>query len=569
MVSGREAHSEDIGKLADVLRTEGRWFGPEDRPLLGWLSTSSGAVTASGVLILPPIGYPYWSSHSTLRALAQRLAGAGHTVLRLDYDGTGDSAGDQSDGDRVAAWRSSAAAGAAELRTLGVRQLILLGVRLGATLALVDGAALGADAVVAWSPVVSGRRYAKEIRLLATPVPDDGAGDTAGSVVAAGTVFSAQTLDELSKLAVIGSDAAPVGRTLVLDAGSDGGLLDHLRGQGGVAEHQALAGGEQALEVPAEEATVPQAIVAAIESWIGPCPSSAGSVAPRSTRAALSWGGGRVTEEIVTLGPDRLVGILTEPGASAAGSSAAAGATVVMLNSGSESHVGPGRAWVEYARGLARLGHSCLRVDFRGWGESPDDGYAPGRPYDAHCIQDTARIIAELRARGHDRIVLLGLCAGAWIALRAALGDQPPAGVIALNPQLYWQPGDPVEALMSTTRSRRTAERERERLGGRYGLWTAADLLGARPWAGRWLDELREVGLPIAMLFAAGDDGLEFLDNRLRRRLRRVRRSAALRVVELPEVDHAMHRTWLRARVIQAIAEQLEQMPGRGSSQRR
>ena len=35
-------------------------------------------------------------------------------------------------------------------------------------------------------------------------------------------------------------------------------------------------------------------------------------------------------------------------------------ATVVFLNSGAESSTGPGRAWVEYARGLApRTGYRC------------------------------------------------------------------------------------------------------------------------------------------------------------------------------------------------------------------
>ena len=42
-------------------------------------------------------------------------------------------------------------------------------------------------------------------------------------------------------------------------------------------------------------------------------------------------------------------------------------------------------------------------------------------------------------------------------SLGRAGGDRSGAdvdGVIALNPPLYWAPGDPVEALMSTTRQR-------------------------------------------------------------------------------------------------------------------
>ena len=51
-------------------------------------------------------------------------------------------------------------------------------------------------------------------------------------------------------------------------------------------------------------------------------------------------------------------------------------------------------------------------------------------------------VLIAATAAGHERVVVFGLCASAWIALRAVL-DAPVAGVIALNPQLYWKPGDP------------------------------------------------------------------------------------------------------------------------------
>ena len=136
--------------LAAIETGVARWFGDPDRPLLGWLSTPRDGVSSAGVLVLPAVGYSYWSSQRTMRVLAERLAAAGHTVLRFDYEGTGDSGGDQWDDDRVASWRASAAAGAGELRALGCRRLVLVGARLGGTLALLDASALGADAVVAW-----------------------------------------------------------------------------------------------------------------------------------------------------------------------------------------------------------------------------------------------------------------------------------------------------------------------------------------------------------------------------------------------------------------------------------
>jgi pimeloyl-ACP methyl ester carboxylesterase len=537
--------------------TVGRWFGEPERASFGWLSAQNGVATSSAVLILPPIGYEYWSAYRTTRVLAERLARAGHTVLRLDYHGSGDAAGGQSEPGRVEAWRASAALAAQQLRALGCDHLVIVGVRFGATIALLDARAAGADAVVAWEPPRSGRRFAREVRMLATDVPGQ-----PGALAAAGVLYTAETLAALEPLDLAEIDAAPAPRVLILGQRDESGLVEQLRRFGSDATSRIVDDGANALEVPAEDATVPTGIVDAICEWVGHAaeletPAASPDTGPRlgSDHVRLTVDDGALLERVVTLGPERLVGVLTEPANGAPSST-----TVVFLSSGSEPHIGPGRAWVEYARALAMRGHRCLRVDFRGWGESPDAGTTPGRPYDSHCEDDTIAIVRAVRDQGYgERIVLVGLCAGAWVAVRAALREGL-GGVIALNPQLYWQPGDPVEALMSDTRVRRASERRREELGGRYGLWTALDLLGHRPWAGRWLDDLVASGTPTSMVFAAGDDGIEYLRNRLARRLDRAVASGVVAIVEVPEIDHSMHRVWLRGRMVETIAAQLAQL---------
>jgi pimeloyl-ACP methyl ester carboxylesterase len=539
--------------------TLGRWFGAPERASFGWLSTPHAVATSSAVLILPPIGYEYWSAYRTTRVLAERLARAGHTVLRLDYHGSGDAAGGQSEPGRVEAWRATVALAAWQLRALGCDHLVIVGVRFGATIALLDARAAEADAVVAWEPLHSGRRFAREVRMLATEVPDN-----PGALAAAGVLYTAETLAALERLDLAEIDTAPAPRVLVLGQRDESGLAEQLRRVGSDATSRIVDDGANALEVPAEDATVPTEIVAAICEWVG---NAAGLETPTgsldtgsgfgSDHVRLTVDDGALLERVVRLGPQRLVGVLTEPASGAPSTT-----TVVFLSSGSESHIGPGRAWVEYARALAMLGHRCLRVDFRGWGESPDAGTAPGRPYDSHCEGDAIAIVRALRDEGcGERIVLVGLCAGAWVALRAALRE-PLDGVIALNPQLYWQPGDPVEALMSDTRVRRAPKRRREELGRRYGLWTALDLLGHRPWAGRWLDDLVASGTPTSMVFAEGDDGIEYLRNRCARRLDRAVASGVVRIVEVPGIDHSMHRVWLRGRMIETIATQIAQLTG-------
>ena len=530
--------------------TIGRWLGPADRASFGWLSTPGAIATASAVLILPAVGYQYWSAHRTTRVLAERLAGGGHTVLRLDYHGCGDAAGSPRDPRRVEAWRESAALAAAELRALGCRRLTLVGVRLGATLALLDARSLGAEAVAAWEPVPSGRHFVREIRMLGSEVPGQ-----IGALAAAGVLYTAETLAELEQLEAAALVAAPAPRTLLVAGREETDMLASLRAAGCEDASATVADGASALEVPTEDATVPLAVVDAICTWLGRAPAVEPALSGTSLGRERMTLGDALREEVVSLGDERLVGVLTEPDVLRARA-----ATVVFLNSGSEPHVGPGRAWVEYARALARRGHRCLRVDFRGWGESPDGGHAPGRPYDAHCEEDAIAMVRALREGGiGDRVVLAGLCAGAWVALRVALRE-PLAGVIALNPQLYWRPGDPVEALMSDTRARRVPERRREARGARWGLWSALDLAGQRPWAARWLDRLVASATPASLVFAEGDDGVEYLQKRLGRRLRGAVGSGVVRVVEVPDIDHAMHRLWLRERMVEAIATELERM---------
>lgn len=549
--------------MTDLL-TRGHWFGPSARPLLGWL-TSANPRSSCGVLVLPPVGYEYWSAHRTLRTLAERLAEGGHLVLRIDYDGTGDSAGSQWDPSRVEGWRASAVAGADELRALGVQHLCVVGARLGGTFALLDGPALGAERVVAWAPILSGRRYARELRLLSVAVPDTHEPRGASSTLAfAGTVLTAETLAGLAALDLTRDPTPAAEEVLILDGdGAGAQLIARWTASGRRVGHQRVTGGESALAVPAEDATVPMEVIEAIASWIAATgPSAPRAVAPDATRprAQLTWEGTEIVEEVRRLTDRELVGVWSGPL-----EDRPSAPVTVFLNSGSEPHIGSGRAWVEYARALAATGYHAVRLDFSGWGESPDLGHAPGRPYDPHCVGEITAVVRALRAQGYEKVMLVGLCASAWAALRAAL-TEPIDAVVALNPQFYWRPGDPVEALMSETRVRRTPTRAREELGARWRLWPFLDVLGHRPWAGAWLDGLAAAPTQSLLLFAEGDDGLEFLHNRLDRRLRHVRAGGRITVREVPEIDHSMHRLWLRGRVTEALLEHLRSVEAAGAA---
>lgn len=521
---------------------------------MAWLTVPPSGVGSQGAVILPPLAYEYWTSHRTLRVLAERLAGQGCAVVRVDHDGTGDSAGEATDGGRVAAWRTSAGVGAGELRRLGITDLTVIGLRLGANLALADAGSVGACRVVAWAPIASMRRYCRELRMLATPdaLADDG-------IAVAGTVISAATLDDLGALDHPALTKPPAPDVLVIDRDdqpADDDLVDRLRALGSRVTGGQRPGMADFLDQPTEYATSPEPLVDEIAAWVIDGQATTRRARPAReaiSRATIPWRSGQVTEEILTLGPGHLAAVMTEPLEPPPDA-----VTFGWLNAGSEPHVGPGRAWVEYARTLALAGHRSVRLDFTGWGESPDGGRAPGRPYDSHTSDDLRDAVGALIGLGHTRIVPAGLCAGAWVALRVA-AELPIAGVVAINPQLYWQPGDPVEAdVVNESRVRRQPEIQRFREGWGRGEWDALDSLGVRHPASDWLRSLAQAGRPVLMLFAAGDDGLEFLDHRVGRAWGEARHGVVTSV-EIPDIDHPMHRHRHRPAVTDAIVSWCEE----------
>nr|WP_272491458.1 alpha/beta fold hydrolase [Corallococcus exercitus] len=106
-------------------------------------------------------------THWAFRKLAGMLAREGFHVFRFDYYGTGDSAGEVHEG-RVATWVQDIRLAATELQDLtGVQRVALVGLRLGAALAVraaTEG--LSTAALVLWEPLVQGDAWIQELELL-------------------------------------------------------------------------------------------------------------------------------------------------------------------------------------------------------------------------------------------------------------------------------------------------------------------------------------------------------------------------------------------------------------------
>lgn len=544
------------------------WLEVGDTPAAATLTGRPGA--EQGVVVVPPLGYDYWTSFAFLRDLAWGCAEAGMAALRLDLPGTGDSGGEAGDLDLEQVAPAALRAAVAELRRRGCSSVSLLGLRTGATLALLRAAELGADAVVAVAPVASGKRYVRELALLGSRVPDPGEGPSLpGTLVSGGVPFPDRVLDGLRGLDLTGIGAAPAPRVLLVEqSGAKGELADRLAQLGSAVTRSESEGLHGVLGVTTEKSSVPAETVAECVAWLrgaGRVPNPAGAARQSSDGPPhrLVWRGGEVAERSMVLPGTALTAVQAEPVAGPHRDTA-----VVFLNSGAEHHVGPGRAWVEYARHLSSRGFTSYRMDFRGWGESVLDRPVPGRPYAASAVQDVRAAAVSLRELGHGRVAVVGLCSSAWVALQAAQSGCVD-GVYALNPQLYWLPGDPDDMTVDEATLWRAAETRRVERGSRLGLWTALDVLGVRPPGGRLLDRLARTGTTVRLVFAGGDLGHRYLLARMARRLSSLTRAGRLTCATIDDIDHQMHREWLRHRVARDVEAWLGELEGASDGRRR
>ena len=399
-------------------------------------------------VICGPIGSEYTRSHRSLRHLADRLARAGIPAMRFDYHGTGNSPGTDLDLGRVPAWLDNIRAAADEARRWsGRRNVILLGVRLGGTLAALASADVAPEGLVLWNAPLKGKPYVRELQAIAMTAAR--AAETEGTLEAAGYVLTAETLDalrsiDLGKATIAARHALVVTRD---DLAADGALPDRLAALGIACETESLPGwngmmaDHQHTVVPAEAL---ERIVAHVARWTGPFDGAVALPALGAAQIDVSFTdeageATRVEETTCRFGADgQLFGML------ARASRDPSQPAILMFNGGPVHHVGPNRLYVTLARSLAAMGFACLRFDLEGLGDSVLR--TPGRenhPYPDHATADAQAAIEFLRAQGYRRFIALGLCSGAHAAFHAGL--QFPGDVedlILINPwAFYWKEG--------------------------------------------------------------------------------------------------------------------------------
>lgn len=137
-------------------------------------------------------------------------------------------------------------------------------------------------------------------------------------------------------------------------------------------------------------------------------------------------------EQVALLGRDNsLVSIIARPAIEEVGERPA----IVILNTGIIHRVGHHRMYVTLSRMLAGLGHTVVRFDFSGIGDS-----APAKdrmqPL-AACLEQIRDVIDSVAGTYRiKRVVLVGLCSGADHAVLHAYKDERVTGLVLMDPTL-------------------------------------------------------------------------------------------------------------------------------------
>ncbi|MFP3602060.1 serine aminopeptidase domain-containing protein [Paraburkholderia sp. SIMBA_053] len=555
----------------------------------GWLHPAAGP---HGVVLCYPFGYDALCTYRGMRRLAERLAMRGVPVLRFDYPGTGDSAGDASEPGLWRAWIDSIRKAVALLRqSTGIEHVSVCGLRLGGTLAALAAQELGdVDGLVLLSPVLSGKNYQRELRagyrqwlsmpaaMDCTPEPD-----TDEFVEAYGFRLYRETIESLRAVDLRRDAPSPARRVLVLDsldATRVDALVRHYREQGVEVERQGFDEYSKFM-MEALDSEIPHAAFESIENWlVGDSTRSPAAVSGVSAYAGDVEGHiveAGVTETPVSIDNGRLFGIYCVPHSHAATSGGASAPAVLIVNTGAVSRIGNARLGVRFARRLARQGIASLRVDLGGLGDSQPslDAVTLDALYAQNGADDAACAARWLTARGHRGAVLLGICAGAYVGLHAASREPAVTGAMLVNLQKFtWrnicdENGKPtvrVAAIGSTRSYFRSMCEPRKWLRvvkGQTGGWPVARELATRVAAllrATLADRIERItglqlganeerrpfaalnarGVETRLLYGVLDEGVEELEKYFGVRGIRLQRLNRVRVVFCERTDHAI-----------------------------
>lgn len=282
-----------VGERALLPRVGSReplYFSANGHQLFAWLHWPAGAHSSEvGMVICKPFGYESICANRSMREFADAAAALGMPALRLDYAGTGDAEDLAPDSQELAVWTDDILAAVQELqRRTGVRRVCLLGIRLGALLAMLAAERSSAvSALVLIAPVINGRRYLRELRRVqlaasdkAVVIPREGAADEQkvaqgpfeqGAFEVSGFTLTAATITAIEGVDLSEPRFAPARQVLVIDRDDLPGARDwarELARLGAAVDYRVLPGIVAMVWTAPHFSAVPRAMISATEGWL-------------------------------------------------------------------------------------------------------------------------------------------------------------------------------------------------------------------------------------------------------------------------------------------------------------
>ncbi|MFC5500812.1 hypothetical protein ACFPJ4_01010 [Lysinimonas soli] len=389
---------------------EQTWFRSGDRSLEGWVHRPDDGHAVGTVVIAGPFAHEALVTYRASRVLAVEAARRGFVAVRFSWSGTGDSEPAPEQADLATAWQEDLAA-ATELARVssGIEQVDAIGIRFGA--AVVAAADIPLHKRVLWEPL-GGRAFLRmQSSLLKMQLP-------VGFPLSADRVeLCGYTLDENAALSLRAvSDPRSAGSGDAMDASRV------------IIEDDPQASADLFDRSP-QDARVPFGTIARILDALDPMPAAAlpGWDPQRELVSVDLDSGRRIRQTLLTVGPDQLPGIFTEP---VEGPSASTAALFVTF---ANDPKGMGRIGRATAFRLGGGGIPTLRADRRGIGDGADPrDLGEGPTLVEAGGDDIAQFARWLAERTGKAIVGIGLCSGAWLIARAATAT-PFQRVIMVN----------------------------------------------------------------------------------------------------------------------------------------
>lgn len=565
---------------------------------LGWLHDAPGT---RGVVLCGALGHEALWTHKAMRRFANQLARHGMPTLRFDYHGTGDSTGSDEDAARLEMWVGNIVAATRKLReTTGVRDVVLVGLRFGATLAAMATQVLQGDealaGVVLLAPAVAGRTYLREMKALSKTWRteagiDDEPGDGTAFYDTFGHRLYKETLDHIHAINLNGTAVRPAARVLIFDPfGREGERLAASYVELGADVELRPFPEYMTFMVDAITSREPRQTFDDIALWlqtdlpersagsrIESLPARVFSTHARETPLRIDGADGSEERE--------LFGMLCEPV-----SVARHGPLVVIVNTGATPHTGDGRLAVVFARRLAAQGIASVRLDVSGIGETPSADWVDSKSplYSARAIDDVRHAAAWLAARGYPSIALFGVCSGGYLSLHAAAVSPHVDGVLAVNllrfiwgadetldqaiaqqgpsTRLYMQSARSLGKWMNVLRGRSHVRSKLKKVARRFGRRMAiatANLahdvtkveFGTTGQAQALAAKLNEKGVEVRLVYGELNRGLDELSTYFGQGGRRLRRYDHIQVAPIAQLDHSLFSHAARDKVF-AYAEQ-------------